>query len=108
MRNIFLFIPAFFLFLIILLLSDYFYFPLISFKAENTAEKFLEEKYGEDFIIDTSSFSKPLGYEKGIYRIFTHPSNDPNVSVQIIVSEDMLQVSDNYLDFKMTCKTKAP
>ncbi|CAM5202686.1 TATA-box binding protein OS=Ureibacillus acetophenoni OX=614649 GN=SAMN05877842_10878 PE=4 SV=1 [Ureibacillus acetophenoni] len=100
MRKRFLFIPAFFLLLIVTILSDYIYFPLISFKAEEVAKKYLEEKYGEDFVIEESSFSKALGDEKGIYWIYAHPLNNPDISAQITVSEDMLMVSDDYLKMK--------
>ncbi|MFY3790596.1 hypothetical protein ACOQFO_02585 [Ureibacillus sp. MALMAid1270] len=63
-------------------------------------KKYLEEKYGEDFVIKESSFSKALGDEKGIYWIYAHPLNNPDISTQITVSEDMLMISDDYLKMK--------
>ncbi|WP_050180251.1 hypothetical protein [Domibacillus robiginosus] len=93
-------IPIFFLFIIGLVLFDYVYFPLISSKAEKAAEKHLEEKYNEDFVIDESSFSKPLGDDMGTYQIDSHPVKDPKLTVRISVTEDMQPISDNYLDMK--------
>lgn len=95
-----LIIPIFFLLIIGLIIFDYIYFPLISFKAENVAEKYLEDKYDEDFNIDESSFSKPLGDYYGAYLIYTHPVKNPNLSVRISVSEDMEPLWDDYLDTK--------
>ncbi|MDN4494358.1 murein transglycosylase [Ureibacillus aquaedulcis] len=93
-------VPVFFLLIIGLVLFDYIYFPLISSKAEAAAERYLEKKYEEEFIIDESSFSKPLGDDMGTYRIDSHPSKNPKLTVRITVDEDMEPVSDNYLDMK--------
>ncbi|MDN3017162.1 murein transglycosylase [Paenibacillus sp. BSR1-1] len=92
--------PIIFLFIFGLVLFDYIYFPLISSKAEKAAEKHLEEKYNEDFVIDGSSFSKPLGDDAGTYRIDSHPKKNPNLTVHISVTEDMEPMSDDYLDMK--------
>jgi hypothetical protein len=103
MRKILVFlfiIPVFFLFIIGLMLFDYIYYPLISSKAEKTAEKSLEKKYGEDFVIDESSFSKPLGDDTGTYRIDAHPANSPKLTVRISVTEDLEPLSDDYLEMK--------
>jgi hypothetical protein len=97
---ILLIIPVFFLFIIGLVLFDYIYYPLISSKAEKTAEKSLEKKYGEDFVIDEASFSKPLGDDIGTYRIDAHPANSPKLTVRISVTEDMEAMSDDYLEMK--------
>ncbi|MGG1679507.1 murein transglycosylase [Neobacillus sp. NRS-1170] len=97
---IFLTIPVIFLFIVGLVLFDYIYFPLISSKAEKAAEKHLEEKYNEDFVIEGSSFSKPLGDDVGTYRIDSHPKKKPNLTVIISVTEDMEPMSDDYLDKK--------
>ncbi|KAA9022667.1 murein transglycosylase [Niallia endozanthoxylica] len=95
-----LIIPVFFLFIIGLVLFDYIYFPLISHKAEKAAEKHLEAKYSEDFIIEQSTFSKPLGDDWGTYRIDSHPAKDPELTVRLSISEDMQPMSDDYLDMK--------
>ncbi|WP_338452903.1 murein transglycosylase [Niallia oryzisoli] len=79
---------------------DYIYYPLISHKAEKAAEEYLEEKYGEDFIIEESTFSKPLGDDTGSYHIDSHPEKNPKLTVRISVSEDMKPMSDDYLDMK--------
>jgi hypothetical protein len=103
MRKILVFlliIPVFFLFIIGLVLFDDIYYPLISSKAEKTAEKSLEKKYGEDFVIDEASFSKPLGDDIGTYRIDAHPANSPKLTVRISVTEDMEAMSDDYLEMK--------
>jgi len=95
-----LIIPVFFLFIIGFVLFDYIYFPLISHKAEKAAEKYLEEKYGEEFIMEESTFSKPLGDDLGTYRIDSHPAKNPQLTVRISISEDMHPMSDDYLDMK--------
>jgi hypothetical protein len=103
MRKILIFlliIPIFFIFIIGLVLFDYVYFPLISSKAEKAAELYIEEKYDEDFDINKSSFSKPLGDDMGTYRIESHPSKNPKLTVHIHVDEDMEPTSDDYLDVK--------
>lgn len=97
---ILLIIPMCFIFLLGLVLFDYIYFPLIEFKAENAAEKHLEEKYEEDFIIEEASFSKPLGDKTGIYNIDALPKKNPDLTVHISVTEDMQPLSDDYLDMK--------
>lgn len=93
-------IPVFFIFVIGLVLFDYVYFPLIESRAEKVAEAYLEEKYGEDFEIDETEFSKPLGEDMGEYRIDAHPSKAPKITVNITVSEDMEPQSDDYVDMK--------
>lgn len=93
-------IPVFFLFIFGLILFDYVYFPLIETKAEKIAEAHLEEKYGEDFVIDETEFSKPLGDDIGEYRINAHPSNSPNITVRITVTEEMEPEGDDYVDMK--------
>lgn len=93
-------IPVFFLLIIGIVLFDYIYFPLISSKAETTADKYLEEKYDEEFVIDESSFSKPLGDDMGTYNIDSHPKKNPKLTVSISVNEDMQPISDDYLDMK--------
>lgn len=93
-------IPIFFLFIIGLVLFDYIYFPLISSKAEKAAEKHLEKKYNQDFVIDESHFSKPLGDDMGTYQIDSHPTKNPKLTVHISVNEDMHPLSDDYLDMK--------
>ncbi|WP_223589014.1 murein transglycosylase [Neobacillus bataviensis] len=98
--GVLLIIPVIFLFIFGVVLFDYIYFPLISSKAEKAAEKHLEEKYNEDFVIDESSFSKPLGDDVGTYRIDSHPKKNPNLTVRISVTEDMEPMSDDYLDMK--------
>jgi hypothetical protein len=95
-----LIISVFFLFVIGALLFDYIYYPLVSSKAEKVAVKHLEEKYKEDFVIDESSFSKPLGDDMGTYRIDSHPVKNPKLTVRISVSEDMQPLSDDYLHMK--------
>lgn len=95
-----LIIPVFFLFIIGLVLFDYIYFPLVSYKAEEIAEKHLEEKYNEGFVIEESSFSKPLGDQVGTYEIDSYPVNSPNLPISISVTEDMKPLSDDYLDMK--------
>lgn len=103
MRKILIFVlmvPVVFLFIIGLVLFDYIYFPLISSKAEKVAESYLEEKYNEKFVIDDSSFSKPLGDDLGTYRIDSHPSKKPALTIRVEVTEDMEPISDDYLDMK--------
>ncbi|WP_390287627.1 hypothetical protein [Ureibacillus sp. GCM10028918] len=79
---------------------DYIYFPLLGSKAEAAAERYLEEKYEEEFVIDTSSFSKPLGNDMGTYKIDSHPTKNPKLTVRISIDEEMRPISDNYLDMK--------
>jgi len=94
-------IPFFiFLFIISLVLFDYIYFPLIGYKANAVAEKFLEEQYGEDFVIDENEFSKPLGDDTGTYQIRAHPVANPDLTIRISVTEDMEPIWDDYLEIK--------
>jgi len=103
MRKILIFlliVPIFFLLIIGLIIFDYIYFPLISYKAEDVAEKFLEEKYNEDFTIGESSFSKPLGDYFGTYQLYAYPVSNPTLTARISVTEDMEPLWDDYLDTK--------
>lgn len=95
-----LIVPIFFLLIIGLIIFDYIYFPLISNKAEDVAEKFLEEKYNEDFNIEESRFSKPLGDYFGTYQILAHPVSNPTLTARISVTEDMDPLWDDYLATK--------
>lgn len=90
-------IPAFFILILTIASFDYFYYPIIGFKAENAAEASLEEKYNEDFVIDESTYSKPLGNDFGDYHIIAHPKKKPDLEVTVSVSEDMEPFYDTYL-----------
>lgn len=81
-------IPGFFILILTIASFDYFYSPVISFKAENAAEASLEEKYNIDFMIDESTYSKPLGEDFGYYHI-AHPKKNPDLEVAVSVDEDM-------------------
>ncbi|MER2029590.1 MAG: murein transglycosylase [Solibacillus sp.] len=91
-------IPAFFILILTIASFDYFYYPIIGFKAENAAEASLEEKYNEDFVIDESTYSKPLGNDFGDYHIIAHPKKNPDLEVTVSVSEDMEPFYDTYLE----------
>lgn len=91
-------IPAFFILILTIASFDYFYYPIIGFKAENAAEASLEEKYNEDFVIDESTYSKPLGDDFGDYHIIAHPKKNPDLEVTVSVGEDMEPLYDTYLE----------
>lgn len=91
-------IPGFFILMFTIASFDYFYYPIISFKAENAAEASLEEKYNVDFVIDESTYSKPLGDDFGDYHIIAHPKKNPDLEVTVSVSEDMEPLYDTYLE----------
>lgn len=82
---------------IFVFMFDYFYYPLLNFKAKSTTEQFLEKKYNEDFTVVKSSFSKPLG-ESGLYNVDAHPTKDAALSVRVRITEDMKVVSDSYVE----------
>ncbi len=103
MRKIFivlLTIPLFFLLILGFILFDYFYYPMISSKAEKAAETYLEEKYKEDFVITDANYSKQLGEDWGDYEVQAYPAKDANVTVDIFVTEDMVPTFDDYLETK--------
>lgn len=91
-------IPGFFILILTIASFDYFYYPVISFKAENAAEASLEEKYNIDFVIDESTYSKPLGEDFGYYHIIAHPKKNPDLEVAVSVDEDMEPFNDTYLE----------
>ncbi|WP_254865281.1 murein transglycosylase [Solibacillus isronensis] len=91
-------IPAFFILILTFASFDYFYYPIIGYKAENAAEASLEEKYNEDFVIDESTYSKPLGDDFGDYHIIAHPKKNPDLEVTVSVGEDMEPLYDTYLE----------
>ncbi|WP_339175039.1 murein transglycosylase [Solibacillus sp. FSL R5-0691] len=90
-------IPAFFILILTIASFDYFYYPIIGYKAENAAEASLEDKYNEDFVIDESTYSKPLGDDYGDYHIIAHPKKNPDLEVTVSVSEKTEPLSDTYL-----------
>ena len=87
-------IPGFFILIFSIASFDYFYYPIISFKAENAAEASLEEKYSVDFVIGESTYSKPLGDDFGDYHIIAHPKKNPDLEVTVSVGEDMEPLYD--------------
>ena len=91
-------IPGFFILMFTVASFDYFYYPFISHKAENAAEASLEEKYSVDFVIDESTYSKPLGEDFGDYHIIAHPKKNPDLEVAVSVGEDMEPLYDTYLE----------
>ena len=91
-------IAGFFILILTIASFDYFYYPVISFKAENAAEASLEEKYNIDFLIDESTYSKPLGEDFGYYHIIAHPKKNPDLEVAVSVGEDMDPFNDTYLE----------
>ena len=91
-------IPGFFILIFSIASFDYFYYPIISFKAENAAEASLEEKYSVDFVIGESTYSKPLGDDFGDYHIIAHPKKNPDLEVTVSVGEDMEPLYDTYLE----------
>lgn len=74
-------IPAFFILVLTITSFDYFYYPIIGYQAENAAEASLEEKYNEDFVIDESTYSKPLGNDYGNYHIIAYPKSSTRGNV---------------------------
>lgn len=91
-------IPGFFILMFAIASFDYFYYPVISYKAENAAEASLEEKYNVDFVIDESTYSKPLGEDFGDYHIIAHPKKNPDLEVAVSVGEDLEPFYDTYLE----------
>ena len=91
-------IPGFFMVIFGIALFDYIYFPIISSKAETAAKVALEEKYNVDFVIDESTYSKPLGDDFGDYHIIAHPKKNPNLEVTVSVGEDMELLYDTYME----------
>lgn len=83
--------------LIFVLMFDYFYYPMLNFKAKSATEQYLEEKYKEDFTVDQSSYSKPLG-ENGLYSVDAHPAKDPSIFVRATLTEDMKVLDDSYTE----------
>ncbi|NOU89021.1 hypothetical protein GC102_25210 [Paenibacillus sp. LMG 31460] len=78
------------------LLWDYFYYPLIDYKAKNTAIAHLKASFKEDFVIDAVTYSKPFGDDKGSYDITAHPTKKQEIKLRMTVSQDFKMNQESF------------
>jgi hypothetical protein len=84
----------------LVLFFDYIYYPIMSFRAAGIAERYIEDKYNEDFIIEDVHYSKQLGHHSGEYHITAYSNSNKDVYFQINDQQNMTSPEDNYLENK--------
>ncbi|WP_078544536.1 hypothetical protein [Litchfieldia alkalitelluris] len=89
-----------FLFFFIVIIGDYIYYDLVSFRAANAAEKYLEKTYDEDFKVDETEYSKILGEKNGMYYVDAYPVKNPQILARVYVTESIEIFSAEYLENK--------
>jgi hypothetical protein len=76
------------------------YYQAMSYKAKKAANIYLEEKYEERFNIEKINYSKALGDEEGIYDLYAHPINQPDISFRLYSNENYEISYDDYKEMK--------
>ncbi|MCY7486904.1 hypothetical protein [Paenibacillus alvei] len=79
--SIVLIIIGFFVVILMSLLWDYIYYPLIESRAEQRAISYLKTSFPEAIVIDDVAYSKPFGEDEGKYSIIAHPKAKPEIGL---------------------------
>lgn len=75
---------------------DFVYYEANNDKAEKAALEYLEEKYGERFVIDEVEYNKVLGDDEGDYSLSVHPAARPDITFGVDTTEKYQVIRDSY------------
>jgi hypothetical protein len=85
---------------------DLFYNDINTDEVEKAAIKYLEQKYGEHFVIVDASYTKALGDDEGVYELNVHPAEQPEINFWVNATEKYEITGDSYKEDKWRNEAK--